>query len=319
MPVCFPGLHIVSRRGGNARTPAVDPAQDHAPPEVTARRWPQCVGAVCLAVGLSGAPDIAVAELVRGSAGAGPGTSTGSTSYDGDSFDAAGPGPHTASDFFQHVYTDANNAPILGLLSSATITAEIGRLSGYASSEATGSSVLGDIGVHAAAEATAFDRFSVVSATLAIGTPVDLDFDLVVDGNGRFISQYIVTQQSQANGSPLNGPANRLLLDVRGGFQDSGGQQSGRLTVRVGERYRLEYNLRVLSSVSTFGMDDETRFVVSDYSNTAHFFMLPAASGVTLLTESGFDYSPPAAVPAPTIGVFALLPLLFVRRRRQGA
>jgi len=257
----------------------------------------------------------AAAASVRGTAGAALGSVLGNTQFSGDSFATSVPGPHTASHFFQRVFTNANNEPVLGVLSSATITAEIGRIAGYASAEATGSTVPGILAsTSAGAEATAFDTLSIESATLERGTPVDLVFDLVISGNGRFSSRFLITQISRADNLPMNGPPKQLNLQVNGSFDGIGGQKSGTIQALVGERYRLEYSLEVTAYVSTFNMANETRFQVSDYSHTALYFAAPSSSAVVLRAESNFDYTPPAPVPLPGAAMLLLSALPFACR-----
>jgi len=252
-----------------------------------------CSVALCGALGLL---QPAMAASVRGSAGAGLGDVTGNSQFPGNSFSTSVPGPHSIDAFFQQVFVNPANEPVLGVLSTATITAEIGRLAGYASAEATGSFVAGVLARPSAkAEGTAFDRITVESATLAPGTPVELTFDLVVSGNGRFFADFRVTQL----GTPGGQVPKRLTLDMSGSFNGIGGQRTGTIQALVGERYNLEYGLSVTALVSTVGLVDATRFSVSDYSQTAHYFALPSSSAVVLRAESGFDYSPPATVPLP--------------------
>jgi hypothetical protein len=265
-----------------------------------------------------GATSSVTAASVRGSAGAAAGNLIGNTQYSGDSFATSTPGPHTASHSFQQVFNNANNEPRLGLLASATITAEIGRLAAYASAESDGSTFLGAPQfVSAGAEGTAFDRFRVRSTTLALGTPVELSFDLVVGGNGRFDARYLVTQVSSFDGNPLNGQSKGLTLSLSGSFSDSGGQTTGTIQALVGERYKLEYSLGVTALVSTSNQTGGERFSVSDYSHTAHYYATPALTGVTLFTESGFDYTAPAPVPLPAVGWTLLLPAFWIKRKRH--
>lgn len=209
----------------------------------------------------------------------------------------------TARADFQRIVPISNTDPNprLGLLSQAIVSGRIGTLAGFASAEAKGSAApFPNNGVNAIAQAQVFDRLTVSSASLARGTPVELSFELFVEGSGTFFADFEITQISRADGNPLNGPAKRLNLQMSGfGAAGIGGQETGTISALVGERYNIFYGLKVAASVSTFGMTGETRFSVSDYSNTGHYFAQTDNSAVFLRAESGYDYTAPAPVPLP--------------------
>lgn len=271
-----------------------------------------------------GAPSLAAAAAaVRGGAEAMLGccSITGNTTLDGDTFamSGTGPGDRSASHFVQRTFPN-DITPVLGLLASAEVSASFGRVSAFASAEAKGSSVVGVTGVSAAAQATVFDSFVVKSGSLAPGSKVDLTFDLDVAGNGRFNSGYLITQISQVGGGPLNGPPKRLNLELFGGFDGIGGQASGVIQALVGEQYKLEYSLRAEALVSAGNMLNTTRFSVSDYANTAHFYAQPGSADAFLQVESGFNYTRPAPVPLPASVWMMMVPALgLLRRVRRSA
>jgi hypothetical protein len=240
---------------------------------------------------------------------------TGNTILNGDTFSISGTGPgdRSASHFVQRTFP-AGVSPVLGMMASAEVSAFFGRVSAYATAEATGSSVAGVSGVSAAAEATVFDSFVVKSGSLPLGSSVALTFDLDVVGNGRFDSRYLITQISQVGGGAPNGPPKRLTLELFGGFDGIGGQKSGVIQALVGEQYKLEYSLRATALVSAGNLSNATRFAVSDYAHTAHFYAQPESGAAFLDTESNFDYTRPAPVPLPA-SVWMILPALGVLRR----
>lgn len=267
-----------------------------------------------------GAPSLALAAAaVRGGAEAVLSCCgiTGDSVLSGDTFSITGngPGDRSASHSVQRTFPNDIN-PVLGLLASAEVSAHFGRVSAFASAEAKGSTVAGVSGVSAAAEATVFDSFVVKSGALALGTGVDLTFDLDVVGNGRFNSRYLITQISQVGGGPLNGPPKRLNLELFGSNSATGigGRTSGVIHALVGEQYKLEYSLRAEALVTTGNMSNTTRFSVSDYANTAHFYAQPVSGAAFLQTESGFSYTRPAPVPLPA-GAWLMISALWVTRR----
>ena len=284
------------------------------------RRRHRLAGLALLLGAALGTPSLALAAAaVRGGAEAVLEccSITGNTTLDGDTFVTSGngPGDRSASHFVQRTFPN-DIAPVLGLLASAEVSAHFGRVSAFASAEATGSSVVGVTGVSAAAQATVFDSFVVKSNGLPPGSTVDLTFDLDVAGNGRFNSRYLITQISQVGGGPLNGPAKRLNLEVFASDPATGigGQKSGVIHALVGEQYKLEYSLRVEALVSAGNMLDTTRFSVSDYANTAHFYAQPESADVFLQVESGFHYTRPAPVPLPA-SAWLMMSALWVTRR----
>ncbi len=68
--------------------------------------------------------------------------------------------------------------------------------------------------------------------------------------------------------------------------------------------------------VSTFQLNGGTRFGVSDYSHTAHYFAQPDNPATFLQSDSGFDNSLPAAVPLPMSALLLAPSLLLLARRR---
>lgn len=288
---------------------------------LSTRRRCRSTGTALLIGALCGAPWLANAAGVRGGAEALIGCCgiTGNTTLVGDTFNTSGTGAgdRSASHFVQKTYPN-DIAPVLGLLASAEVSAFFGQVSAFASAEAKGSSVQAVSGVSAAAQATVFDSFVLKSDSLPIGTAVDLSFDLDVIGSGRFSSRYLITQIGKAGGGPLNGPAKTLNLQLSGNFDGIGGSTSGVIHGLVGEQYTLEYSLRVEALVSTFNMSNTTRFAVSDYAHTAHFYAAPASAEAFLQVDSGYDYTRPAPVPVPA-GFWMMLPALAVARRyRRG-
>ena len=227
----------------------------------------------------------------------------------------------TARADFQRIVPISNTDPNprLGLLSQAIVSGRIGTLAGFASAEATGSAApFPNNGVNAVASVQVFDRLTVSSVSLARGTPVELSFELFVEGNGTFYADYEITQVSRADGNPLNGPAKRLNLQLSGfGAAGIGGQETGTISALVGERYNIFYGLMVAASVSTFGMTGETRFNVSDYSNTGHYYAQADNAAVLLQSESGYDYTAPAPVPLPMSGVLFAPAILALAWRQR--
>lgn len=234
----------------------------------------------------------------------------------GDSFNTSTATSRTASHSFQQIIKDANNNALLGLLSSATVTVEFGKISAYASAEAKGFSQPNVTGVSAAAGSLVFDSFVVTSNTLAPGSLVNLDFDLAVEGSGGFFADYLVKQIGKVGGGPLNGPAKTLTLQLSGNFDGIGGQKHGSIQALVGEQYTLEYELRAYAQVTDNNLTGGTKASVSDYAHTAHFYGQSSTPGVVLNTASGFDYSRPTAVPVPA-GIWLLvLPAVLSTSRR---
>ncbi|MGE3391550.1 MAG: hypothetical protein AB7O21_16195 [Gammaproteobacteria bacterium] len=280
---------------------------------------------LALAASLGPATEVTAASM-RGNAEAAAGflTLIGTTTslLDGETFAGtarASDAPRTASHFFQRTLP-SEVEPVLGLMSSATVTSQFGRISAFAIAESTGSRILPaspfNNGASAAAGATLFDTFRVRSDSLAAGTPVDLVFDLVVGGNGRFDSSYLVEQRATFNGGPLGIPKG-ISLSLSGGFDGIGGTTSGVIHALVGERYAIEYSLRVDATVSTSGQTEGTRFAVSDYANTGHFYVQATDGAVFLDVESGHDYTP-APVPLPAGGWLLLSGLILTCRPRHG-
>lgn len=226
----------------------------------------------------------------------------------------------TAREDFQRIVpvSDTDPSPRLGLLSQAIVSGRIGTLAGYASAEAKGSAVVPNTGARAFALVQAFDRLEVRSTSLARGTPVELRFELFVEGNGTFFADYEITQISRADGNPLNGPVKRLNLQLSGfGATGIGGQETGTISALVGERYNIFYGLKVAATVSSFGMTGETRFNVSDYSSTGHYYAQADNAAVLLRSESGYDYTAPAPVPLPMSGLLFVPAILALAWRQR--
>lgn len=276
-----------------------------------------------LIVGVALASQASMAAGFRGGALATSGCCSISTlssqSLNGDSFNVTNVSSESATHSFQQVIEDANKNPLLGLLSSATVTVQYGRISAYASAEAKGFSQPGVSGVSAAAGAIVFDSFTVDSATLPVGTLVDIDFDLAVVGSGGFVSSYFIKQIGKATGGPVSGPPKELKLQLSGNFNGIGGQQRGSIQALIGELYTVEYELRAFAQVTDTNLTGGTKSSVSDYAHTGHFYAQASSPAVVLRTASGFDYSQPAAVPVPGGAWLLMAPAVLLIRRRAAA
>ncbi len=200
------------------------------------------------------------------------------------------------------------NNGLFGRKATATVDGHEGTLSAYADAEVKGVPNA-NTGIYAEASLLGTDVFEVKSNTLARGAPVELDFELAISGNGPVFSKFQVLGGLLflSYNDPGTGPGTSSFLDnTRGSF-----------IAKVGDSYGIEYTLKASAFASIFNLANEpnqTRFLASDYANTAHFFAQSATEGAFIVAQSGHDFTKPAPVPLPMSGVLLVSGLAVLRR-----
>jgi len=153
------------------------------------------------------------------------------------------------------------------------------------------------------------DQLFVNSASLALGTPVDLSFSMMYDGFTSYLqspdpingpNMYIVAilEMSLAANSTKTSHQLYLPLISNNGLPNGASAQSisGVLHSVVGDTINFQQLLTLGAGAQFF--DGETRDVTADFSNTFQFFADSLNPAVTLSSQTGHDYSI-SAVPEP--------------------
>jgi len=153
------------------------------------------------------------------------------------------------------------------------------------------------------------DQLVVGSATLALGTPVDLSFNLGYTGVTSYLqspdpisgpSMWIgATAVMALNASSTQGAAPlalSLLTNTGLPLGASADSRSGVMHTRVGDMINLQQSVDLQAGATYF--DSEERTVSADFSHTFRFFADTTTSGVTLTSQTGHNYSV-SAVPEP--------------------
>jgi hypothetical protein len=226
------------------------------------------------------------------------------------------PGQHNADDTGRIEATDASASAVFsgsfltpaGTSSSgdamAHAAATLGALSVY-SAAATNDFAYSFSAVDANASAEFRDLLMVSSSTVPAGTPVSLRFTLWFAGfvtasggavNGQNTSEYSVSS-TLSFGSGLS--AVGVNFSGRDLTPATPVSESRSVTIgaNVGDTLVLDGFLQVHAWVAKGGT------AVSDFGQTAHFYGDSLTPGVTLLGESGRDYTSPAPVPEPATPV----------------
>jgi PEP-CTERM motif len=180
--------------------------------------------------------------------------------------------------------------------------------------------------------ATVLDRLFVSSATLPLGTPVDLSLSMSLGGFTTYFESPVPSSGAniyldggyaaylEANSTLTNHQtAFSLITDINGAPSGiSSATASGVLHSAVGAE--VGFYQKVFLNNMAFFIDGQTRDMKLDFSNGFHFFADSLNPAVTLSSQTGHNYSitavpEPGSVPMWLAGVGALGWL--VRRRRE--
>jgi PEP-CTERM motif len=214
--------------------------------------------------------------------------------------------------------TTSSSAAMANGSGNSTVTASEGIFHGFATStySNTGNNEYAETDVRS----SAIDLGTIVSPTLAANTPVSVNFSIGVSGT---ITSPDVTAggayQAFATSTftiyQLNGPYSLILTyNSPTGYTNV---PTGTFNGFVGERIELSQSMEISTYVSGEYLFTHPDTATVDFSNTIQFFGDPTTPNVSLVADSGHDYS---SVPEPATFVLlaiALPGLLLVRRRRS--
>ena len=228
----------------------------------------------------------------------------------------------TLPDYDGQAHTLSTAIASYGSVADGWITASAGSFSGIAHAHArqavgyTGGGSLRP-SVNERHVVTVQDQLLVTSATLAFGTPVDLTFSLGYNGTTSYVqSPDPVTGPSMWMGglvvftldaNPTSGaqPLNLALITNQGlPAGPTSDFASGVVHSTVGATINFQQKLDMQADATYF--DSEDREVTVDFSHTFKLYADPALPGVSLVSQSGHNYSV-SAVPEPGHAALLLL------------
>ncbi|HLK17079.1 MAG TPA: hypothetical protein VKT78_19900 [Fimbriimonadaceae bacterium] len=162
------------------------------------------------------------------------------------------------------------------------------------------------------------DSLVVTSNTLAAGTAVTLDFEMVMDGT---IDVPIATQFGAVNGwgygtlniIPTVGNVTNLsyTLTTSGSYLFS-----AQIATTVGASIGFNYSLQAYAQLYAYSPDYHS--ITSDFSNTAVLTIASENPNASFSTSSGYNYAPapePASVCVLSVGLAAILRKRLAKRR----